>query len=187
MFHSSVAALKQNGQTSWLNSRLGIKTRRRGRRTLLAIMALVALAQPAHSDDEPYLETPAWEAASMVKGVYQSYRDILDICREIDGKNAAAYNDAVIALAMVAAPALAQIDKVLRGEAERASKDADWLAEANQDIGHIALTAEDERKYPEKLLANCRIAPEQAKAHIGIFAPLRDQFPKQMHIVEQWR
>ena len=166
---------------------IGLGNRRGRRRTLLAIATLLALVQPARSD-ETYLETPAWKAASLVKGIYQSYRNSLDICREIDGKYVAAYNDAVIALAMIAAPALAQIDKVLRGEAERAGKEADWLAEAHQDIDHNALlTAEDERKYPEKLLANCRIAPEQAKAHIGIFAPLRDQFPKQMHIVEQWR
>ena len=128
------------------------------------------------------------EAASSVKGYYESYIDTLHICQEIDGKNVAVYNDAIVALAKIANPALNQIEEVMRGEAERAGKDADFLAEANQEIREIALlTAEDDKKNPEKLLSDCRFVPDQAKAHVGIFAPLRDQFPRQMHIVEQWR
>jgi hypothetical protein len=147
-------------------------------------LAIFGLAMPIQADE---LDTPAWKAASFINGIYTTYVDTLHICQEIDGKNVAAYNDAIRALATVATPALNQADKVMRGEATRARKDADWLAEAKQDIDQIALaTADDFRKAPEKLLADCRFAPEQAKSRIGIFAPLRDQFPKQMHIVEQW-
>ena len=134
------------------------------------------------------LETAAWKAASFIKGMYTTYVHLMHVCQEIDGKNVDAYNEAIVALATIANPALNQAEMVMRGEAARAGKDADWLAEANQDIDHVSdLTAEDYKKHPEKLLSDCRFAPEQAKAHIGIFAPLRDQFPKQMHIVEQWR
>jgi hypothetical protein len=150
-------------------------------------MAAVLMFMPRYAIAAD-LDTPAWKAANSVKVYFESAIDSLHICQEIDGKNVAAYNEAIVALIKIANPALDQIEKVMRGEAERADKDADFLAEANQEIREIALqVAEDDKKHPEKLLSDCRFVPDQAKAHVGIFAPLRDQFPRQMHVVEQWR
>jgi hypothetical protein len=150
------------------------------------IMVIVLALLPCRLESAE-LQTPAWKAASFVKGIYASYIYILHVCQEIDGKNVDAYNKAIASLAAIANPALNQAEKVMRGEAQRAGKDADWLAEANQENDQIALlTAEGEKKHPEKLLSDCRFTPEQAKDHVGIFAPLRDQFPRQMHMVEQW-
>jgi hypothetical protein len=147
----------------------------------VAIIIMVVMAV-----DE--IDSPAWKAASAVKGYYETELATLHLCQEVDGKNVAAYNDAIFVLATIATPSLNQINRVMLGEAERAGKDADFVAEADQEIKKIAfLTAEDQKSSPERLPSDCRFTPAQAKAHVGIFAPLRDQFPRQMHIAEQWR
>jgi hypothetical protein len=135
------------------------------------------------------IDSPAWKAAAAIKGYYETEIATLHLCQEVDGKNVSTYNAAIVVLAKVANPALNQIERVMQEEARRAGKDADFVAEAKEEINEIALlTAGDiQEKGPEKFLADCRFVPEQAKAHVGIFAPLRDQFPRQMHVVEQWR
>jgi hypothetical protein len=184
-----VTGLPQDRQIGVCNIRRGIRTRRRGAGgMLLAIATTLVLMRTPCQAISAELDTPAWKAAAAVKGYYETEIDTLHLCQEVDGRNVAAYNDAILALVKIANPALNQIEKVMRGEVERAGKDADFLAEANQEIREIALlAAKEDQKAPEKLLSDCRFVPEQAKAHLGIFAPLRDQFPRQMHVVEQWR
>jgi hypothetical protein len=148
----------------------------------LAVAILIATSPCASAQD-----SVAWDAASSVKGSIETEFATLRLCQEIDGPNVGMYRRAMAAFIHTNTDAINLADKVMRDEMLRAGKSLDDLDEEKQRIKTVAADAAKSIRTggPEAFLANCRFVSEQYPGSFGIFAPLRQQFPRQMHILER--
>jgi len=189
MDHSSVTNLKQNGQTSGLNSRRGTRTPRRGfgGPKFLAIGVALVIWFPLAA--VAAVNEPAIAAAMGLWGYITGVDIQIAKCREIDPANAASYDLAYGIYHQEVGALLLRIDILLNAEVARAGAPKDFITARQRPIleglGREAQRAVDTN--PAMWLAACRDLPEATTKRIYEFGALRERYPDWMRLIDEWR
>jgi type II secretory pathway pseudopilin PulG len=156
--------------------------------SILAAGAVIGL--PLATDGAE--KSKAVPAASAILGAMEEVTAFFNRCREVDPTNAEIY-DGLSFQRILDKDNVAireRIDMLLREEATRDGLPPTFyratlypiLKETLQSTTHAT-----EATDPAKFLATCQLQPQMARQHSGYFAPLRQRFPAEMRLIDEWK
>jgi hypothetical protein len=110
-------------------------------------------------------------------------------CREIDPANADSYDVAYGAYQQDVAGLLLRIDILLTSEAKRVGATEDSVAGQQKPLMDAAVRAARQAVEinPAAWLAACRKMTGAVAQHLREFKPLRERFPEDMRLIDEWR
>jgi hypothetical protein len=113
----------------------------------------------------------------------------LQACQNADASNEDVYAAVIGKHVAENFPFYGRIDEILKAEAKRHG-----FAETHYTTSYPKAMAEAKAWVRDNLqndqaefLKTCRALPEAQRRHVGYYAPLKDQYPAEMRLIDEWR
>lgn len=153
-------------------------------RLAVAVLAISFVPITAHAEDRAARDAALYLYGALAVGIAT-----LNACREADPDNMPVYAAVVGQIVSENRATFDRIDVVLEGEATRSGLAATTFLQMYPTIAAAAAEAAKQDRAADLLefLENCRAMPEAAQHHVGYFQPLRNGYPMQMRLIDEWR
>lgn len=133
--------------------------------------------------------TPLRESVARLYANITALTVYLDVCGGFDANNRVSFADALASYRQEVAPVLERLDTVLRGSMEQNGETATDPEHLYAAANNAALKRiEDLRDtHPDEFGMLCGGILKIAEERTAEFAPMRERFPEEMQMIEEWR